>query len=46
MDVNANPCPSDMIAGSQRRKEKAQRGRGQQTIQMHAEVSADDAEGS
>ena len=37
--MNVDDCPSDMIAGSQRRKKKALRER-----QMRAEVSADGVE--
>lgn len=39
MEIDA--CSSDMIAGSRRRKEKAQRER--EVIQSHSEVSGDDA---
>jgi len=39
--MKADDCPSDMIAGSQRRKKKDLRDRERQ---MHFEVSADDVE--
>ena len=41
VSMRADDCPSDMVAGSQRRKKKALRERGRQA---HSEVSADDVE--